>query len=66
MIIQNINLKKDNPTNIYLSKSEIKQLSNTTFTKTKKEVSVPIVYKKACDIIKYELPNILMLISIED
>lgn len=103
---QSIKKEKTNPKNIYLSKSEIEQLSKITFAKTneeqiidsflficltgirfsdyskiskrnftqigghwfinfqqaktKKEVSVPIVYKKACDLLlKYgfELPK---------
>ena len=103
---QSIKKEKANPTNIYLSKSEIEQLSKTTFAKTneeqiidsflficltgirfsdyskiskknftqidghwfinfqqaktKKEVSVPIVYKKACDLLlkyEFELPK---------
>ena len=34
---QSIKKEKANPTNVYLSKSEIEQLSNTTFTKTNEE-----------------------------
>lgn len=103
---QSIKKEKTNSSNIYLSESEIEQLSNTIFAKsneeqiidsfvficltgvrfsdyskiskknfvqtdghwfinfqqakTKKEVSVPIVYKKACDLLlkyEFELPK---------